>query len=194
MCVCVLISSHKEASELIQQWKEDHSSAGGVSQPHLQVPPRAQSAVRHVTFSSERELGQSPWSQQVLPTVFSPGRENHVTRAGCHICSSNVARLPPQAKNVSHSLFLLHLYPPKRTFCHFTGSCHKVVSANQDRSPPKAPPKSTCLMCLLHFFALTIGRDFLYVSQNSSKLELAFLSCCNCTCFVFFKKNLTTSY
>lgn len=47
---------------------------------------------RHVTFSCERELGRSLWSQQqVLSTVFSPGRGGgilHVTRAGCHICAS----------------------------------------------------------------------------------------------------------
>lgn len=30
--------------------------------------------MRHVTFSCERELGQSLWSQQVLSTMFRPGR------------------------------------------------------------------------------------------------------------------------
>lgn len=96
----VFISANKKGLGQIQQLIEDHSSAGGVSQPCPEVPAQAQSAIRHVTFSYERELGQSPWSQQVLPTVFSPGRENHVTRAGCHIYASNVAQLSttPQAK------------------------------------------------------------------------------------------------
>lgn len=118
-----------------------------------------------------------------------------MTRAGCHSCASNVARPPPRAKkwtlhrqqplSVSHSLFLFACMPPSSSFpelSHFTGSCHNVVSAYQGRDPPNAPPKSNRLM----------GRDFLYVSQKSSKLEqeFVFLSCCNCT----KKITTTTSY
>lgn len=108
-----------------------------------------------MTFSYERELGQSPWSQQVLPTVFSLGREDHVTGAGCHSCASNVARPPPQAKNgrvIGSSpypfptvYFYLLACPPPLSLRSVTLLDHVMMSGLRVRSeilrmPPKIKP------------------------------------------------------
>lgn len=87
-----------------------------------------------------------------------------------------------QPLSVSHSLFLFACLPPPPSPRSVTLLDHVIMSclcirAEILRMPPS---KSNRLM----------GRDFLYVSQNSSKLEqeFFFLSCCNCT------KNTNNNY
>lgn len=143
------------------------ATLGDVSLPHPFVQcvevksERTQSAIRHVTFSRGRELGQSPWSQQVLSTMFSPGWESHVTRAGCHICASTKPQpsTSPQAKirgwlhlllslSVSHSLFLfgcifLSLRAALLVLKH---SKSKKILEDQQKQSTETPIICTCVV------------------------------------------------
>lgn len=83
------------------------------------------------------------------------------------------------------SIFIcLHAPPPPPSPSSVTLLDHVIMSCLRIRAQilRMPPPKSNRLM----------GRDFLYVSQKSSKLEqeFVFLSCCNCT----KKITTTTSY